>query len=233
MKIFRRINDIISANMHDMIDQFEDPEVMLKQAIREMENSIETVTKETAKAIAGEKRIFRELTKNDVEAQQWQQRAVQAVQTGDDQLARKALARKKEHENLSQALSEQLEPVKKAGETLKHQLAAMKAKLAEAKRHLAGLLIRKRTADIRKQASSSLTPQQTAPFSSSAFRKFDRLREKVEEAEAEADAIDELNSLSDQALVGFDDQFETESLQDELNTMDIEQELNELKKKKE
>lgn len=33
MRIFARINDIIAANIHDMIDQFEDPEVMLKQTI--------------------------------------------------------------------------------------------------------------------------------------------------------------------------------------------------------
>ena len=122
MRIFARINDIIAANIHDMIDQFEDPEVMLKQAIREMEQSIDTVTQDTARVMAGEKRLIRELTKNDLEAQNWQQRALQAVQNGDDQLAQKALARKKEHEHLSQALKEKLEPVKKAGDTLQVQL---------------------------------------------------------------------------------------------------------------
>ena len=35
MKIFQRMSDIFSANIHDMIDRFEDPEIMLKQAIRE------------------------------------------------------------------------------------------------------------------------------------------------------------------------------------------------------
>jgi hypothetical protein len=31
MRLFRRIGDIISANLNEMIDHFEDPEKMLKQ----------------------------------------------------------------------------------------------------------------------------------------------------------------------------------------------------------
>ncbi|WP_417385745.1 PspA/IM30 family protein [Gimesia sp.] len=232
MRIFERINDIIAANIHDMIDQFEDPEVMLKQAIREMEHSIDTVTQDTARVMAGEKRLIKELTKNELEAQNWQQRAMQAVQNGDDQLARKALARKKEHENLSQALKEQLEPVKKAGETLKVQLSAMKAKLAEAKRQLSALLLRKRSAEIRKQSRTSLNCQQTKAFNSNAFRKFDRLREKVEEAEAEADALDELNAMVDVTSMELGGQFDKDSLADGVHSMEIEEELNALKQKK-
>jgi phage shock protein A len=195
MRIFQRMNDILCANIHDMIDRFEDPEVMLKQAIREMEESIQQVTLETSKAIAGDKRLARELAKNEAEALQWQHRATQAVQNGDDQLARKALERKNESQCLIKALREQSEAVGKAVQTLKDQLAAMNAKMAEAKRQLAGLLIRKKAADIRTQTNVCLDPKVTAPFSSNAFRKFDRLREKVEQAEAEADALTELNAL--------------------------------------
>ncbi|KAA0131486.1 hypothetical protein FYZ48_25415 [Gimesia chilikensis] len=232
MRIFERINDIIAANIHDMLDQFEDPEVMLKQAIREMEHSIDTVTQDTARVMAGEKRLIRELTKNEMEAQNWQQRAMQAVQNGDDQLARKALARKKEHENLCQALKEQLEPVKKAGETLKVQLSAMKAKLAEAKRELSALLLRKRSAEIRKQSRTSLSCQQTKAFNANAFRKFDRLREKVEEAEAEADAMDELNAMADMTMLDPRDTFAKDSLAEGVHSLEIEEELNALKQKK-
>lgn len=232
MRIFQRINDIIAANIHDMIDQFEDPEVMLKQAIREMEHSIEVVTRDTAKVLAGEKRLLREFSKNEVEANQWHQRAVQAVQNGDDQLARKALTRKKEHENLSQALKEQMGPVKQAGETLKVQLSAMKAKLAEAKRHLTGLLVRKRSAEIRKQSRSSLACAQDNAFNANAFRKFDRLREKVEEAESEADALDELHSMTDLTSVELAGSLEPDNLAADASELDIEQELNELKSKK-
>ena len=38
--LFRRINDIITANINDLIDRVEDPELMIKQMIREMEENI-------------------------------------------------------------------------------------------------------------------------------------------------------------------------------------------------
>ena len=55
MGLFKRINDIISANLNEMIEGFENPETMLKQAIREMESSIAQVKQETARAMASEK----------------------------------------------------------------------------------------------------------------------------------------------------------------------------------
>jgi hypothetical protein len=55
MGLFGRISDIISANLNEMIDRFEDPEKMLKQAIREMEDAIGGARRETARAMAAEK----------------------------------------------------------------------------------------------------------------------------------------------------------------------------------
>jgi phage shock protein A len=49
MRIFRRISDIISANLNDLTDSWEHPEQMLRQAIREMEDSIAIATHETAR----------------------------------------------------------------------------------------------------------------------------------------------------------------------------------------
>ena len=44
MGVFKRISDIISANLNDLTEGFEDPERMLKQAVREMEETIAEVT---------------------------------------------------------------------------------------------------------------------------------------------------------------------------------------------
>ena len=88
MGIFKRISDIISANINELTEQFENPEKMLKQAIREMEDSIAEVTQQTAKAMAHEKTLSRELQRNRAGSEEWQQRAVKAVEAGDDALAR-------------------------------------------------------------------------------------------------------------------------------------------------
>lgn len=204
MRIFQRMNDILCANIHEMIDRIEDPEVMLKQAIREMEESIQQVTAETSRAIAGSKRIDRELAKNESDALQWQQRASQAVQNGDDQLARKALERKNESQCLAKALRDQSGSVGKAVQSLKDQVAGMNAKLAEAKRQLTGLLIRKKAAYIRTRVNATVDPKLTAPFSTRAFRKLSIHAHSLARSDVRIQCIDHsANSTNKMTRHGF------------------------------
>jgi phage shock protein A len=191
MGLFRRISDIISANLNDMVEGFEDPERLLRQAVREMEESIAEVTQQTAKAMANEKTLARELERNRQQVDQWQGRAEAAVEAGDDELARKALARKNEYAKVAAALEDQLTAASEATGTLRRQLDAMKAKLAEAKRNLATLSARKRAADFRKRMETQAAGL-TAEVDEDAFAKFERLKSKVEQAEAEAEALAEL-----------------------------------------
>lgn len=194
MGFFGRISDIISANLNDMTEGFEDPEKMLKQAVREMEETIAEVTAQTAKAMANETTLSRELERNRTQKQQWLDRAQKAVEEGNDDLARKALTRKGEHEKLADALQDQLAAAQEASGSLRRQLAAMKAKLSEGKRNLATLSARKRAADFRKKMETQAAGL-TSDVDQSAFAKFDRMKAKVEQAEAEAAAMAELRGL--------------------------------------
>lgn len=220
MGLFKRIADIISANLNEMTEQFEDPERMLRQAIREMEDAIAEATRETAKSIASQKLMVKELAHNESQAREWQDRAKKAVGAGDDDLARKALQRKQEHDKLAAALRDQAKSAEEASQSLRRQLDGMKAKLAEAKRSLSTLAARKRAADFRKKLATSTADMGTSE-DDNAFAQFDRLREKVERAEAEAEAFAELHR-------GPTDASETEPLtakEDE----DLEAQLNKLK----
>jgi phage shock protein A len=194
MGVFKRISDIISANLNDMTDSFEDPERMLKQAVREMEETIAEVTEQTVKAMANETTLSRELERNRIQQRQWQDRAEKAVEEGNDDLARKAIVRKNEHDKLVAALKDQGEAAQEASASLRCQLAGMKAKLAEAKRNLATLSARKRAADFRKKLDSQAAGT-AADIDDGAFAKFDRMKAKVEQAEAEAEAMAELRGM--------------------------------------
>jgi phage shock protein A len=198
MGIFRRVSDIISANLNEFAERFENPEKMLKQAIREMEESIGRATEQTAKAMAGEKILSRELERNRAGQQQWQQRAAKAAEAGDDILARKALARKNEHERIAAALEDQLTASGEAGRTLQRQLEAMKAKVSEARRNLTTLSARQRAADFRKRMHCQAAGL-TTDVGDRAFAKFDRLKARVEQTEAEAEAMAELRARNARA----------------------------------
>ncbi len=223
MGLFKRISDIISANLGEMAESYEDPEKMLKQAVREMGESIQDATRETAKALASEKKLVKELAHNESEAKQWQSRAEKAVEEGDDDLARRALSRKQEHEKLAVALQDQMSAAKEASQTLRHQLEGMKAKLAEAKRNLSTLTARKKAADVRKKVYMGMGEAPEITVENDAFDKFERMREKVEQAEAEAEALAELQGAAP-----------SESFNDDTSGSepDIEAQLEALKKKK-
>lgn len=191
MGIFKRISDIVSANLNELAEGYEDPELMLKQAVREMEESIADATQQTAKAMAHEKTLTRELERNRQHAEQWRARAEKAVESGDDELARKALSRKNEHQKLVAALEDQLTAAQDTSQTLRRQLDGMKAKVTEAKRNLATLSARKRSADFRKKMEQA-TAGVSTDIDDNAFAKFERLKNRVEQAEAEAEALAEL-----------------------------------------
>src|SRR5215470_13736543 len=107
MGLFRRVNDILTANLNDLVDRFEDPETMLRQAIREMEASLAEAQAGAARAIAHERLVGKEADDHEQEVARWQGRAERAVRDGDDAVARRALARKHEHESLRDALRDQ------------------------------------------------------------------------------------------------------------------------------
>ena len=194
MRLFRRIGDIISANLNEMIDHFEDPEKMLKQAVREMEQAVTAALDSAVKAVANEKLLSKQLAENRRQAQRWQHRAGEAVATGDDDLARRAITRKIQHEKLVAALEDQHTAAAETSAKLRRQIEGMRAKLTEVKRMLAALIARKRAAEARRQ----LLCVTSSNGGHAAFSRFDRLFEQVELAEAEADAFCELTAADDE-----------------------------------
>jgi len=197
MGIFRRVSDIISANLNDIVDQFEDPEKMLKQAIREMESCIEETTGATAKAIASGRLLDKELGEHEHQSNEWRERAEHAVAAGDDDLARQSLRRKLEHDRLVRALRDQSSASRESTRALRRQIDAMKAKHAEAKRKLAMWTARSKVAHARVNLQTARAGIRSR---TAAFSKFDRMREKVELAEAEADALTELGAAAQDEL---------------------------------
>ena len=204
MGLFKRIADIVNANLNDLVDKCEDPEKILKQAIREMEDSIRAATTDAAKVVANEKKAEKELARNREEATKYSARALKAVEAGDDNEARRALGKQNEYEKIAEAVESQLETAKGSTSLLKQQIAGMNAKLEEAKRNLSTLSARQKAAEIRKKAVATNASAGAVVADNSAFEKFERMREKVENAEAEADALAELSgaAVSDSGLDG-------------------------------
>ncbi len=198
--IFKRISDVISANLNDLIDRVEDPERMIKQIIREMEENISKAKEGVIEAIASEKQLQKELEQHQRQSAEWQKKAEEALQVNKEELARAALIRKKEHDNLIKALEPSWEAAKNTSERLKTQLHALEAKLEEARRKRSTLVARQRAAEARQHMDKTLANFQTGL---DAQANFARMEDKVTEMEARAEAAAELNGDASQLEKDF------------------------------
>lgn len=215
--IFKRINDVINANLNEMIDRIEDPERMIKQVIREMEENINQSKVGVIDAIASEKQLLRELETHRRQSDDWLKKAQLALETENEDLARSALARKKEVDSIIKNIEPAWETAKTTSDRLKRQLRQLEAKLEEAKLKRSTLIARQRASQARQQMHKTVDKFQT---SLDAQTRFDRMEDKVAYMEARTEAIAELESSP----------LEKEFLQMEIDN-DVEMELKALKVK--
>jgi phage shock protein A len=196
--IFSRVTDIFKANINDLLDKAEDPEKMIKQMVIEMEEAVNKATTAVGSAIANEKQVERQYTEKKKLADEWQERAVKAVNAGRDDLARQALEKK----NMFAKAAADLEPImtesKKTSTVLRGQLEQLKSKLDEARVRQGTLIARYQAAQAKKTISKSISG-----IGDGAFANFDRYEQKVLKEESEADAFSELAGES----TSLDDEF--------------------------
>ena len=188
MGIFRRLAQLLKSNVNDLISRSEDPEKMLNQVVVEMNQQLVEAKKQVAVAIADEKKLLRQFEAERAKAEEWERRAMMAVRAGDDALATEALARKKDHEALAAQLEQQWAKQKAAVDQLKNALRVLNNKIEDAKRKKNVLIARKKRAEAQKAIQETMSGLQNA----SAFETFDRMAQKIERIEAEAEASAEL-----------------------------------------
>lgn len=188
MGIFARLAALIKSNINDLISSAEDPEKMLNQIVIDMANQLIEAKKQVAVAIADEKRLAKQAEGEAAKAAEWERRAMMAVRAGDDNLAKEALARKKEHDELARVYKDQWSKQKQQVDQLKLALRVLNGKIEEAKRKKQVLIARKRRAEAQKKIQETMAGLNEA----SAFETFDRMASKIDQIEAEADAATEL-----------------------------------------
>jgi phage shock protein A len=188
MGIFARLATLIKSNLNDLISRSEDPEKMLNQVILDMSTQLIEAKKQVAVSIADEKKLAKQAEQQAKEAAEWERRAMLAVRAGDDQLAKEALARKKEMDGLHQTLSTQWQKQKAAVDQLKTALRMLNDKIEEAKRKRGVYVARLKAAEAQKAIRETMSGM----TQSSAFETFDRMAQKVDQIEAEAEASSEI-----------------------------------------
>src|SRR4029453_14745550 len=119
MGLFFRLGTLIRSNINELINKAEDPEKMLNQVLVDMKTQLVEAKKQVAVAIADEKRLKKQNETERAKSREWEAKAMPAGGAGDDNLARAALARKSEHDEVGETLRQQWEAQKQSVEQLK------------------------------------------------------------------------------------------------------------------
>jgi phage shock protein A len=120
-----------------------------------------------------------------------------AVKAGKDDLAKEALLRKQEYDGYAASFQKEFESQHASVEQLKDALRQLSGKIEEASRKKNLLIARAKRAEAQKQIQQTMG----SLTAGSSFDTFDRMAEKVDQIEAEADAMKELGEVTaDQKL---------------------------------
>lgn len=188
MGFFSRLGSLIKSNLNDLISKAEDPEKMLNQVLVDMKTQLVEAKKQVAVAIGDEKRLKKQWDEQIAQAKEWERKAMLAVQAGDDELAKEALSRQREHEDLAAQFEEQWTHQKDAVEKLKVQLRVLTNKIEEAKRKRNILIARQKRAEAQRAIQTTMA----GLSDTSAFDTFDRMAQKIDQLEAETEANSDL-----------------------------------------
>ena len=189
MGIIDRLSSLLRSNINDLISSAENPEKMLNQIIVDMRNQLAKAKQQVAASIADEKRLKDQADAEFKLSDDWEKRAMLAVQEGRDDLAKQALLRGQEHLEHAQALATTWEQHKMETEKLKGSLRDLNDKIEEAKRKKNLLLARQRRAEAQARISQTMS----GLSDKSAFEAFARMEEKIGMNERQLQAAQEID----------------------------------------
>lgn len=218
MGIVTRFKDIMTANFNAMLDKAEDPEKMIDQYLRNLENDLASVKAETASMMAEEKAAKRKVDECESEIAKMGEYAKKAVTAGNDDEAKQFLAKKAELTNKITALTEQYEAAQANSAKMRSMHEKLDSDIADVKSRRDMLKAKAKVAQTQQKLNQLGSGINSAGNNMAAF---DRMEEKVNKMLDEADAMAELNKMpaadaTEDLIKKYDSQAQSSSVDDEL-----------------
>jgi phage shock protein A len=193
--IFSRSGRVARGQANKGMSQIEDAtfEATVKQTVLDMRAELGKTISSSADAMANHNRLEAEYAKYVQQSQDWLQRANQALDAGNDELAKKALARKAESDQQVASMKTGVDAARNASESLKQHVSDLKRRIDEAERTSTTLVARRNAAVAQRKVAEALSGVAQADNAFAALKNFE---ESVSREEAKAKAFDELASTT-------------------------------------
>lgn len=222
MNIFRRLFNIGKAEAHSAIDKMEDPIKLTEQGIRDMKKDLDKSLEALAQVKAMAIRANNDKEQYTSKAEDYQNKAMlilKKAQSGDldmaeaDRLAKEALIKKEEATNHITRTTEEAERFNKSVAQLEKNVSEIKSNISKWENELKTLKARVKVSN----ATKNLNKQMAEIDSSSTVSMLERMKEKVQQEEALAEAYGDIANESksiDEELDAIVDTTEASAMSD-------------------
>jgi phage shock protein A len=222
-EIFNRAGRVARGQVNSGMESLEDAnfETTVRQTIADMKTELNKVVQSSAMAMSNYNQLDAEYQKYLRQSNEWKDRAGLALDAGNEELARKALAKKAESDKQVTSLQAAIDSARQASDSLKGQVSDLKHKIEEGERTATTLVARKNAALAQRKVSEALAGVGKAD---NAFAQLSTFEKSVAKEEATAKAFNQL------ASAGRDTDLEAEFAQ--LQSGGVDAELQALKRER-
>jgi len=213
--LFGRASRVARGQANKGMDKVEDAtfEATLRQTIRDMTTELNRVVRASAEAMSNHNRLEAEYQRYLEKGVEWKERAKKALGAGNEDLAKKALAKKAECDQEVQSMQSSVESARATSEKLKQQVGDLKKKIDDAERNANTLIARKNAAAAQKKVAEAMAGVGEADNAFAALKHFE---ENVRREEASAKAYDSMTVDPGSELEAEFEALDATSVDDEL-----------------
>lgn len=176
-----RITNIMRSNVNDLLNRLEDPEKMVHQVIRDMEEDVDRAVEAVSKAVANQRRLEKQEEQLKADIEKWHEKAERAVAEEDEEYARRALQQKADLAGALEELLPVLEESRQTSAQLRDQLKEMRSRLQDARNRQGNLIARYKTVRMHQEGEQ----EEVVEVENDPFARFQRIEQRVQTHEAE------------------------------------------------
>jgi phage shock protein A len=135
MGIFSRLGKMTQAKVNNALDEMENPIEMLDQKLRDMEKSLNEAKIASAQVLGGFRQTEKKMEEAKQESVEWDEKVKLAMSKGNEDLAKRALAKKFEYDKSYEVFKTTYESEKVKADTLKKRLVELESEVEKTRRY--------------------------------------------------------------------------------------------------
>lgn len=214
MGIFSRVSNMFKAKVNDALDEMENPIQLLDQKLRDMEEEFNKAKLNSAQILGNVHEIEKKLKTAQAQSADLDQKVKLALNKGNEDLAKRALAKKVEMDKKCSSLQSSYDNAKIQADKLKANLSALQEEIEKTRNYRDEAAARYSNAQASEKVNEVLANVKTKSNSI----QLDSIERKIQKKEARAEGLGELRDIND-----FDKEFE------QLDDIDLDLELEKYK----